>query len=117
MGVEKLVMMTVTDPERAHMAIDAATDFCIEYGRQQVAAGAHMLFPADPSASGDLISPETYQEFVLPYHQKFAKAVSAPKILHMCGHTEKCTSRRVTWTASPSTPLPHGSSGRSLATR
>ncbi|WP_400246271.1 MtaA/CmuA family methyltransferase [Methanomethylophilus alvi] len=89
MGVEKLVMMTVTDPEKAHEAIDAATDFCIEYGRQQVAAGAHILFPADPSASGDLISPETYKEFVLPYHRKFARAVSAPKILHMCGHTEK----------------------------
>ena len=89
MGVEKLVMMTVTDPERAHQAISAATDFCIEYGRRMVEAGAHILFPADPSASGDLISPETYQEFVLPYHQKFAKAVSAPKILHMCGHTEK----------------------------
>ena len=89
MGVEKLVMMTVTDPEKAHAAIEAATDFCIEYGRQQVAAGAHMLFPADPSASGDLISPETYKEFVLPYHQKFAKMISAPKILHMCGHTEK----------------------------
>lgn len=89
MGVEKLVMMTVTDPEKAHAAISAATDFCIEYGRQQVAAGAHILFPADPSASGDLISPETYKEFVLPYHQKFARSVSAPKILHMCGHTEK----------------------------
>ena len=89
MGVEKLVMMTVTDPEKAHEAISAATDFCIEYGRQQVAAGAHILFPADPSASGDLISPETYQEFVLPYHQRFARSISAPKILHMCGHTEK----------------------------
>jgi methylthiol:coenzyme M methyltransferase len=89
MGVEKLVMMTVTDPEKAHAAIAAATDFCIEYGRRMVAAGAHILFPADPSASGDLISPETYKEYVLPYHQKFARAVSAPKILHMCGHTEK----------------------------
>ena len=83
------VMMTVTDPEKAHEAISVATDFCIEYGRQQVAAGAHILFPADPSASGDLISPETYQEFVLPYHQRFARSISAPKILHMCGHTEK----------------------------
>ncbi len=89
MGVENLVMMTVTDPEKAHEAISAATEFCIEYGRAQVAAGAHMLFPADPSASGDLISPETYKEFVLPYHQKFARSVSAPKILHICGHTEK----------------------------
>ena len=82
-------MMTVTDPDQSHEAISAATDFCIEYGRQQVAAGAHMLFPADPSASGDLISPETYKEFVLPYHRKFATSISAPKILHMCGHTEK----------------------------
>lgn len=88
MGVENLVMMTVTNPERAHQAIEAATEFCVEYGRRQVAAGAHALFPADPSASGDLISPETYREFVLPYHKKFARSVSAPKILHMCGHTE-----------------------------
>jgi len=89
MGVEKLVMMTVTDPDKAHAAISAATDFCIEYGRLQTAYGAHILFPADPSASGDLISPETYKEFVLPYHKKFAKSVSCPKILHICGHTEK----------------------------
>ena len=88
-GVEKLVMWTVTDPDKAHAAIGAATDFCIEYGRLQTAYGAHILFPADPSASGDLISPETYAEFVLPYHKKFAKGVSCPKILHICGHTEK----------------------------
>jgi methylthiol:coenzyme M methyltransferase len=86
-GVENLVMMTVTDPEKAHAFISAATDFCIEYGRLQTAYGAHMLFPADPSASGDLISGETYKEFVLPYHKRLAAEISCPLILHICGNT------------------------------
>ncbi|MDR2943681.1 MAG: MtaA/CmuA family methyltransferase [Methanosarcinales archaeon] len=88
-GVENLVRWTRTDPEKAHAFIEAATDFVIEYGKLQVAAGAHILFPADPSASGDLISGETYEEFVLPAHQRMAREVSAPKILHMCGNTAK----------------------------
>ncbi|MCL2550101.1 MAG: MtaA/CmuA family methyltransferase [Methanimicrococcus sp.] len=88
-GVENLVRWTRTNPEKAHAFIDAATDFVIEYGRQQVSAGAHILFPADPSASGDLISGETYEEFVLPAHQRMAREVSAPKILHICGNTSK----------------------------
>ncbi|MDV0447071.1 Uroporphyrinogen decarboxylase [Methanosarcinaceae archaeon Ag5] len=88
-GVENLVRWTRTDPEKAHAFIDAATDFVIEYGKLQVEAGAHILFPADPSASGDLISGETYEEFVLPAHQRMAREVSAPKILHMCGNTSK----------------------------
>ncbi|MDR0766979.1 MAG: MtaA/CmuA family methyltransferase [Methanosarcinales archaeon] len=88
-GVENLVRWTRTNPEKAHAFIEAATDFVIEYGKLQVAAGAHVLFPADPSASGDLISGETYEEFVLPAHQRMAREVSAPKILHMCGNTSK----------------------------
>ncbi|MDY0266964.1 MAG: MtaA/CmuA family methyltransferase [Methanimicrococcus sp.] len=88
-GVENLVRWTRTDPEKAHSFIEVATEFVIEYGKQQVAAGAHVLFPADPSASGDLISGETYEEFVLPAHKKLAREVSAPKILHVCGDTSK----------------------------
>jgi len=87
-GVENLVLWTVTDPERAHKYIDAATDFCIEYGRLQTSYGAHILFPADPSASGDLISGETYKEFVLPYHRRLARDVGAPQILHICGNSK-----------------------------
>jgi len=88
-GVENLVRWTRTNPEKAHAFIDAATDFVIEYAKCQVSAGAHILFPADPSASGDLISGETYEEFVLPAHKRLAREVSAPKILHICGNTSK----------------------------
>jgi methyltransferase, MtaA/CmuA family len=88
-GVENLVRWTRTNPEKAHAFIDIATDFVVEYAKLQVSAGAHILFPADPSASGDLISGETYEEFVLPAHKRLAREVSAPKILHICGNTSK----------------------------
>ena len=84
-----MVMMTVTDPEKAHAFISAACDFCIEYGKLQASYGAHALFPADPSASGDLISGETYKEFVLPYHKRMAAEISIPQILHICGNTSE----------------------------
>jgi len=88
-GVENMARWTKTAPEKAHAFIEAATDFVIAYGKLQTAYGAHILFLADPSASGDLISAETYREFVLPSHKRIAKEIGCPQILHICGDASK----------------------------
>jgi len=70
---------TKTTPEKAHAFIEAATDFVIAYGKLQTIYGAHIVFLADPSASGDLISAETYREFVLPAHKRIARRSAVPR--------------------------------------
>ena len=88
-GVENMARWTKTAPEKAHAFIEAATDFVIAYGKLQTAYGAHIIFLADPSASSNLISAETYREFVLPSHKRIAKELGLPQILHICGDASK----------------------------
>lgn len=88
-GIENMARWTKNHPEKAHAFIEAVTDFIIAYGKLQTAYGAHIIFLADPSASSNLISAETYKEFVLPAHKRIAKEISCPLILHMCGDTSK----------------------------
>jgi MtaA/CmuA family methyltransferase len=52
--------------------------------------GAHCTSIGDGYASPDLISPETYNEFVLGHHQKLTKEVQdhgIPLSIHVCGDT------------------------------
>ena len=88
-GIENMARWTKTDPEKAHAFIEAATDFVVAYGKLQATYGAHILFLADPSASSNLISEETYREFVLPSHKRITKEIGCPQILHICGNTSK----------------------------
>ena len=56
------------------------------------ALGVHGFFVSDPSASGDLISPQHFEEFAAPYTKSVVEAlkkVSTPSILHVCGNTAK----------------------------
>lgn len=88
-GIENLVRWTVTDPEKAHGFIEVAAEFGIAYAKILGAHGAHIPALAEPSASGDLISAETYRDFLLPVHQRMAKEVSTPWIMHICGDASK----------------------------
>lgn len=37
-------------------------------------------------ATGDLVSPKTYQDFLLPVHQEMNQRIGGPMILHLCGN-------------------------------
>lgn len=68
--------------------IELATETLIRFGLAQLEAGAHMLQCGDSLASGSVISPATFERFVLPYHQKVFSAwkrAGAITVLHVCG--------------------------------
>jgi len=49
-------------------------------------AGAHLVQVAEPTASGDLISPTQYLEQIAPFHRELAADTDRPVITHICGN-------------------------------
>ncbi|HII01661.1 TPA: hypothetical protein HA351_08455 [Methanosarcinaceae archaeon] len=92
LGIEKLMFAMVDRPDDTKEFIDFYTDVAIEVAKAQLDAGADQIFCPDPSASGDLIPPDFYKEFALPYAQKYCKAIVGHKdryscMYHICGDT------------------------------
>lgn len=50
-------------------------------------AGADIFFIAEPTASGDMIAPRTFKQFVVPYFKEFMAKLNEDMtvILHICG--------------------------------
>ncbi len=57
----------------------------IAFARAQFQAGADIVVLAD-HATGDLVGPYHYEEFLLPIHQEITSQIEGPIILHVCGN-------------------------------
>jgi uroporphyrinogen decarboxylase len=83
-------MSEANEPAVRH-ALQLATEALIGFGKACLAAGADILHCGDSLASCNVISPGTYQRFVMPYQQQvFAawKQAAAPAcLLHICGNS------------------------------
>ena len=59
------------------------------FGDAMLQAGADIVCIADPSASGDILSRKSFEEFSLPYLNElsdhFRSGFGAPSIVHICG--------------------------------
>ncbi len=61
----------------------------ITFARAQFQAGADIVVLAD-HATGDLVGPHHYRDYLLPIHQEITAQIEGPLILHVCGN---CTDR------------------------
>jgi [methyl-Co(III) methanol-specific corrinoid protein]:coenzyme M methyltransferase len=43
----------------------------------------------EAGCTGDLISPETFRDFIMPYHRQLCPAIPAPTIMHICGKSTR----------------------------
>jgi MtaA/CmuA family methyltransferase len=85
-GVETLLVWMIEEPEKVHAAMSTATRLVAGYLRAQYEAGAHAVQIGEPTASGDLISPAQYLEFVAPYHRRLVDGLGRPLLTHLCGN-------------------------------
>ncbi len=85
-GVERFLMMTLDDPGEVHRILQALVALPGLFAREQFEAGADVVTLAD-HATGDLVAPEMYRDFLWPLHKKLARAIPGPVILHICGDT------------------------------
>jgi MtaA/CmuA family methyltransferase len=84
-GFDNFFVWLVTEPDFVHQIMDRLTVLAIKYANAQVEAGADAIVIGGASCSGDLISSETYRDFIVPYHTRLCQGVAAPTIMHICG--------------------------------
>ena len=85
-GVESFLMMTLDDPWQVNDILHRLKDVAVVFARAQFQAGADAVTLAD-HATGDLVSPDMYREFLWPIHCELARRIDGPVILHICGDT------------------------------
>jgi len=91
-GTEALMMdLCVAKPAQLTELFDYCTEATCQFIRLMVQAGAHMVSNGDSVAGPDMISPELYEQYALPYEKKVvdeAHKFGVPYALHICGNTE-----------------------------
>jgi [methyl-Co(III) methanol-specific corrinoid protein]:coenzyme M methyltransferase len=85
-GIQDFLMETYTDPDKVHRFLDRLKEITVLFGLAQIRAGADALCLAD-HATGDLVGPWTYRDFLLPYHRELTQRLGCPLVLHICGDT------------------------------
>lgn len=88
-GFDNLFPWIITNPDYVHQILQKLTGLAISYAQAQVEAGADAILIGEATCSGDLISPNTYRDFILPYHRQLCPAIAAPSILHICGNSTR----------------------------
>jgi len=85
-------MASAADEEDFATLMDVTTDTAIAFLKAQTEAGQHIAYLGDSLASGDMISPAMYRQYVFPYHRRVFEALAdhcrrhgAHAMLHMCG--------------------------------
>jgi len=85
-GLEDTLILVLDDPEKLQRILERLAEITVRFGCAQIAAGADCLTLAD-HLTGDLCRAETYRVFLLPVHQRLARQLPAPVMLHICGYT------------------------------
>ncbi|MDD4497398.1 MAG: methylcobamide:CoM methyltransferase MtaA [Methanosarcinaceae archaeon] len=85
-SVKSFMKWSIKKPELFGQALDLATEAAISYANAMVKAGADIISVADPVASPDLMSPDSFRDSLQPRLQKFSGSVDSVTILHICGN-------------------------------
>jgi uroporphyrinogen decarboxylase len=92
MGPEELMLAVADAPDLVAAVLDFAVEASLVKAAAALERGADLIFVSDPMASGDLISPGTYEQLVLPRAARLIGAIrgrGATVILHICGDSSR----------------------------
>lgn len=84
-GIQDFLLMTLTEPDKVRRLLDIYKEVVITFANAQLRAGADAVVIPD-HATGDLVSPKTYAEFLVPVHREMLSRIGGPTILHVCGN-------------------------------
>jgi uroporphyrinogen decarboxylase len=85
------MMDLMLDEENAIILLKYCTDITKQMIQLMATTGADMVSNGDSPAGPDMISPDMYRKFALPYEQEIvneAHACHKPYLLHICGNTD-----------------------------
>jgi MtaA/CmuA family methyltransferase len=84
-GTQNFLLWAITEPEKVRRYLEALKEVTVLFAKAQFKAGADVVVLAD-HATGDLVSPKTYEKFLLPVHRELVQRIGGPLILHICGN-------------------------------
>jgi uroporphyrinogen decarboxylase len=82
---------TIDDPAFVHELMRFATEYAKRFGEAVLGTKIGLSY-TDPTASCSLVGPDTYREFIKPYHQELVDYFKARKVgttVHICGTTHQ----------------------------
>ncbi len=85
-SVKSFMKWSLKKPELLEQVLDFATEATIAYANSMVLAGADIVSIADPVASPDLMSPDSFKNVLQSRLQKFSSNVNSVTVLHVCGN-------------------------------
>lgn len=85
-GTQRFLMDTILEPEKVRAFLEVLKDVSVLFANEQLACGADAVTVAD-HATGDLVGPNAYRDFLLPVHKVVTSRINGPTILHICGNT------------------------------
>ena len=85
-SVKSFMKWSLKKTDLFEQALDIATEAAIMYANALVEAGADVISVADPVASPDLMSPDSFKKFLKARLQKFSSSVNSVTVLHICGN-------------------------------
>ena len=66
--------------------LDRLKEITVVFARAQINAEADVICIAN-HATGDLVSPQMYRDFLLPRHKELSQRIGCPTVWHICGKT------------------------------
>ena len=85
-GTQNFLIDTIREPDKVSAFLDVLKEVTILFANEQFAWGADVVTIAD-HATGDLVGPNTYRDYLLPVHKVISQQLNGPAILHICGNT------------------------------
>lgn len=99
-GMDNLLMDLMDEEceEQIHQLLEVCTQACITYCNALLDAGAHGTSMGDSTAGPDVLSPQMYEKFGLPYEKKVIDAIHKRNgliSLHICGNATSIIDKMV----------------------
>jgi len=91
MGTEDMLMMAMLEPDIVKKLMKKVAPFVTAMQNKMIESGATLMWMADPTSSGDLISPAMFKELSYPALKEnisdVKKEHDVSAFLHICGNT------------------------------
>jgi len=87
-GNERLLTAIVMEPDFVHKIASLACEVMIRLGKEYINCGVDFIYYPDGASSPSWISPDQYEEFAMPYHERFfesIKTMGVKTVYHPCG--------------------------------
>ena len=87
-GSQELMTDLLMEPDKVAQLLEYSTEAGIQFIRLMAGTGAHMVSNGDSVAGPEMIPPEFYRQFALPYEKRLvdeAHSLGVTYTLHICG--------------------------------